>query len=111
MLANDSDPDGDPLAVTTPAPEAEHGDVACTDAGVCTYTPDAGFSGADSFEYSISDGNGGTDSAAVAVEVVAVPGQLDLALSDDDVSVQYSDPVGPDHVPPPVAEDRLRRPS
>ena len=48
-----------------------------TDAGVCTYTPDDGFSGADSFDYAITDGNGGTDSASVAVESWRQPsGQL-----------------------------------
>ena len=31
VLANDSDPDGDALSVTTPSPAAEHGDVACTE--------------------------------------------------------------------------------
>ncbi len=34
-----------------------------------TYTPGAGFSGADSFTYEVSDGNGGTDTATVNVTV------------------------------------------
>jgi len=49
VLANDSDPDGDPLTVTTATPTAAHGTVTCTAAGQCTYTPVAGFSGTDSF--------------------------------------------------------------
>jgi hypothetical protein len=69
VLANDTDGDGDPLTVTTATPDAAHGTVSCTVAGACTYTPDAGFSGADTFTYSISDGTGGTDTATVTVTV------------------------------------------
>ena len=36
-----------------------------------TYTPDAGFSGTDTFDYTISDGNGGTDTATVTITVAA----------------------------------------
>ena len=44
-----------------------HGTVTVTDAttGAYSYTPDAGYVGADSFTYTISDGFGGTDSATV----------------------------------------------
>jgi len=38
-----------------------------------TYTPDPAFSGADNFTYTISDGNGGSDSANVNVAVNAIP--------------------------------------
>ncbi|MEZ4709299.1 MAG: cadherin-like domain-containing protein [Caldilineaceae bacterium] len=37
-----------------------------------TYTPDASFSGSDSFTYTVSDGNGGTATATVTVTVNAV---------------------------------------
>jgi large repetitive protein len=71
VRANDTDPDGDPLSVT-PKTNGAHGTVACTTAGVCTYTPAAGFSGADSFTYTVKDGHGGTDTATVAVTVTPV---------------------------------------
>ena len=61
MLANDTDIDGEALTVTTLTPTAGHGTVSCTVAGLCTYTPAANYNGPDSFTYSISDGNGGTD--------------------------------------------------
>ena len=61
VLANDSDVDGDALAVTTLTPTAGHGTVSCTAAGSCTYTPALNYNGPDSFTYSISDGNGGSD--------------------------------------------------
>lgn len=69
VLANDTDPNGDPLVVTTVAPAAAHGAVSCTAAGICTYTPNAGYTGADSFTYAISDGKGGSDTATVAITV------------------------------------------
>ena len=41
------------------------------------YTPVAGFLGADTFTYTISDGNGGTDTATATIEVVEfMPGSL-----------------------------------
>ena len=73
VRANDTDVDGDTLAVTTLTPTAAHGTVSCTAAGICTYTPSPGYVGSDSFEYSISDGNGGTDTATVNVTVNAAP--------------------------------------
>ncbi len=71
VLGNDSDPDDDPLTVTTLTPTAAHGTVACTAAGLCTYTPAAGYSGPDSFDYDISDGNGGSDTGTVLVTVAS----------------------------------------
>ncbi len=70
VLANDSDPDGDPLtvvSVTTPANGAAEINADQT----VTYTPNAGFSGTDSFGYTISDGREGTASATVTVTVQA----------------------------------------
>ena len=58
VLVGDSDADGDSLSVTTPAPAAAHGTVSCSAAGSCTYTPEADWSGDDSFEYTVSDGRG-----------------------------------------------------
>ena len=68
VLDNDDDFDGDTLTVTA-STNGAHGTVSCTAAGVCTYTPAAGYSGPDSFTYTISDGQGGTDTATVNVTV------------------------------------------
>ncbi|QIX27821.1 tandem-95 repeat protein [Nocardioides sp. JQ2195] len=68
VLANDTDPEGDDLVVTSATPTAAHGTVSCT-ATACTYTATGKFTGTDSFTYAISDGNGGTDSATVTVTV------------------------------------------
>ena len=71
VLANDGDPDGDPIfvnSVTDPA----HG-TASHDGSSVTYVPDSGFTGTDTFYYTISDGFGGSDVAAIAVRVNAAP--------------------------------------
>ena len=67
VLANDFDPDGDPLRVVGAI--AAHGTVAIGGDGRLTYTPGPDFTGTDTVRYTISDGNGGTASAAVAITV------------------------------------------
>ena len=55
---------------TAPA-AAGHGSVSCTP-DLCTYTPDPGFFGTDSFTYTIHDGFGGIDEGAVTVTVGSI---------------------------------------
>ncbi len=79
VLSNDSDPDVDNLfiyATTTPT----NGD-ANIDGNVILYTPDADFTGTDSFEYTIADGFGGYATALVTIEVIA-GNQTPIALDD-----------------------------
>ena len=84
VLANDSDPDGDTLAVTAVSDPA-HGSVVDNGDGTLTYTPDADWSGTDSFTYTVSDGNGGSDTATVTVTVNAV--------NDPAISITVSGPA------------------
>ncbi|WP_245279205.1 DUF4082 domain-containing protein [Mesorhizobium loti] len=69
LLANDTDPNGDPLMVTgvgTPT----NGIVSFNaQTNVVTFTPTSGFTGNGGFSYSLSDGHGGTASAQVVVAV------------------------------------------
>jgi uncharacterized repeat protein (TIGR02543 family) len=67
VLANDSDPDGDPISLVG-ATDGSHGTVNCI-VGVCTYTPAPNYNGTDSFIYTINDGRGGSDSGTVNVTV------------------------------------------
>ena len=72
VLANDTDPDGDPLTASltdTPA----NGTATITPTGDVSYTPRPGFRGEDTFRYSVSDGRGGNASAVVTVTVEASP--------------------------------------
>ncbi|SDS30716.1 tandem-95 repeat protein [Christiangramia echinicola] len=84
VLDNDSDLDGDILTVTiTEDQQPVNGTVTVNADGTVTYTPDDNFNGADSFEYTISDGNGGTDTATVTVTVGAVN---DAPIANDDTA-------------------------
>jgi hypothetical protein len=95
VRTNDVDIDGDTLLVTTSSPSAAHGTVSCLGGGGCTYTPDADFSGADSFQYTISDGNGGTDTATVTVTVTP---ENNAPVADDDTLVTLEDTAGATNV-------------
>jgi hypothetical protein len=66
VLANDSDPDGDPLTVTG-VTDPPNGTAVNNGDGTVTFTPDCGFFGIDTFDYTISDGQGGTDTGTVTV--------------------------------------------
>lgn len=69
VLGNDTDPDaGDTLTVVA-VTQGANGSVVINANGTITYTPDAGFTGNDSFSYTISDGNGGSSTAQVTVTV------------------------------------------
>ncbi|HKB21047.1 MAG TPA: Ig-like domain-containing protein, partial [Gaiellaceae bacterium] len=68
VMANDSDPDGDPLSVVS-VTQPQHGTAAVQPNGEVRYTPAAGFEGGDDFRYTVGDGRGGTSSASVAVNV------------------------------------------
>ena len=70
VLANDTDADSDTLSVTS-VTQGTSGAVVKNSDGTATYTPRAGFTGTDSFSYSISDGHGGTASATVATTTAA----------------------------------------
>ena len=69
VLANDTDPDGDALTLTSVSTPSKG--TAVISAGRIVYTPSAATCGGatDSFTYSISDGRGGSSTAAVAVTI------------------------------------------
>ncbi len=73
VLANDTDPEGDPLSIATfDASSTQGGTVGCVTGvtgGTCTYTPPTGFIGTDTFTYTATDGVNNSGSATVTVEV------------------------------------------
>lgn len=72
LLANDRDPDGDPLTVLD-VKNAANGTVIFNGNGEAVFTPAAGFVGTASFEYTVGDGNGATDTGLVTVAVGLPP--------------------------------------
>lgn len=100
VLANDVDPEGQPLAVVAVATPG-HGTVELQADGSLRYAPQHGFFGSDSFAYTVADPHGAQATAAVTVSVadanrppvarddaVTVPVQastvIEVAANDDD---------------------------
>jgi len=67
VLSNDSDPDGDPLRVES-IEQPLNGSVVNTSSEL-VYEPNAGYSGTDSFTYTVTDDRGGTSTARVSILV------------------------------------------
>ncbi len=81
-LANDSDADGDALSIVS-ITQPTNGSAAIVN-GQVVFTPTAGFVGTDTFDYTISDGNGHTTTATVTVVVTnAGNGNLPPVAQDD----------------------------
>ena len=74
VLANDTDPENDPLSVASYDDSTiANGGLTDNGGGSFTYVPAAHFSGTDTFSYVISDGNGNTATAVATITVTAVP--------------------------------------
>ena len=71
VLANDSDPDGDNLDISS-VTSGQNGTASIVGNRV-QYQPNRGFSGTDTFTYTASDGNGGTGTATVTVTIGSEP--------------------------------------
>ncbi|MFA7430669.1 MAG: Ig-like domain-containing protein, partial [Rhodospirillaceae bacterium] len=82
VLANDTDVDGDTLSIKDLG-VAKNGTVAKNADGSVTYTPNAGFSGTDSFTYTVTDGKGGEATATATVTVAADPTKPALVAAAD----------------------------
>jgi hypothetical protein len=91
VLANDSDPDGDPLTAGMPTAPA-HGTLNLSSDGSFTYKPTAGFSGTDTFTYMAHDGTGGMVTAGVTITVGSGGGGNPSTLAVKDVSVTEGAP-------------------
>ena len=75
-----TDPDGDPVTLETVAGPA-HGTLGAIDQGTdsVVYTPDPGYTGADSFTYRASDGTLTGPAATVSIDVTRRPGCDDVS--------------------------------
>src|SRR5918994_183346 len=103
VLSNDTDADDDPLTALK-ASDPTHGTLTLNSDGSFTYTPNANFSGSDSFTYKANDGSADSGVATVSISVTAandapavsvaqggscgsasdMRGTINLALSDPD---------------------------
>ncbi|MGB3534878.1 MAG: Ig-like domain-containing protein, partial [Microcoleaceae cyanobacterium] len=92
----------DPLTITTVTTPAngtatinDNGTPANPSDDVVDYTPNTGFTGVDSFDYTIIDGNGGTDTATVTIDINPTPPVIPfpptLDLDGDDSTTLGSD--------------------
>ncbi|WP_082573296.1 beta strand repeat-containing protein [Nocardioides sp. Root614] len=100
VLGNDSDADGDALSVSAIDDAATDGMVTNNGTDV-TYDPNgafdslgAGESATDTFEYTVSDGNGGTDTASVTITVTGVATPNTDPAAVDDVKTVAEDSSG-----------------
>ena len=71
VLSNATDADGDPLTVTIDT-QGTNGLASVNSDGTITYTHDGSETTSDSYTYTISDGNGGSDSGVVSITVTPV---------------------------------------
>jgi hypothetical protein len=70
VLTNDTDVDGDNLTIVA-VTQGANGTVNIAGSGkTLSYKPRNGFSGNDTFRYTVSDGNGGSATATVTVNVL-----------------------------------------
>lgn len=96
LLANDDDPDGNPITLTAvDTASTEGGTITDLGGGNYQYVPPEDFNGMDTFEYDISDGNGGsaTGTVNVAVGEVNDPPEADdqpAVTTDEDVAVDIT---------------------
>jgi hypothetical protein len=128
FLANDSDPDGDPVVASGVPQFPTHGVLAAFADGSFTYTPNANYFGADSFKVQITDGNGGFAVETVNIYVDAPPelasGTVDRPRTEDqantsqdlnwvfvdkDDATQPTIAVDPNTLPPGVTYDAVNQ--
>lgn len=71
VLTNDTDAEDNTLNVSS-VTQGANGTVIVNPDKTLTYTPNANFNGTDSFTYTISDGQGGQDTATVNITVTSI---------------------------------------
>ena len=85
VLANDTDPDGDPLAIyAVSAPQ--NGNAVQNSDNTITYTPNQNFAGSDSFSYYVSDGKQDGSWANVAIAVHDVRQAVTVSVNSSEMS-------------------------
>ena len=115
FLANDSDPDEDSLTVDSIDTTGTMGTVTDNGDGTFIYDPNGQFEdlndgdqAMDSFDYTVSDGKGGTDTAKVTVTIIGITDQVennppmaenDTSETDEDTPITTGDVLANDTDP------------
>ncbi len=98
VLSNDNDANRDNLQVSIDSSNSrEGGTVSVNNKGIVRYTPPDNFIGEDLIDYHIDDGQGGTDTAALKVAVIAASEaaiQIDLPDTPDQTTEDSLDTNG-----------------
>lgn len=89
LLNNDTDKNGDRLTIVS-VQNAAHGTVSLVSGNV-VFTPAANYNGPASFSYTVSDGNGGTSTATVSVNICSVNDAPDAV--NDNIAATAAGPV------------------
>ncbi|MDD5364933.1 MAG: Ig-like domain-containing protein [Gallionellaceae bacterium] len=89
VLANDSDPDGNPVSAVLVSGPA-HGSLSLNGNGGFSYQPAAGYSGGDAFSYQASDGQLNSATANVSISISAAVNQPPVAANDSYTAPNYS---------------------
>ena len=92
VIDNDFDPDEDRLTLVSAA-DPPHGTADCAAIGSCRYVPDDGYTGSDSFAYTVRDPDGLEGSAMVLVEVTAPPALRTVLARGDRASTRQDEAV------------------
>ena len=88
VLVNDFDPDGDTITVTSNT-QPTNGSVTVNPDGTFTYTPEPGFVGEDSFEYTVCDDADPSLCATGSVTIEVVPDTDNTTVANDDAFFGY----------------------
>jgi VCBS repeat-containing protein len=89
VLGNDSDPDGDPLTVTSATVDPAKGSVSINPDGTLAFNPAPNFNGPVEITYTISDGKGGSATSTVTVNVTPA-NDAPLAVNDSATTTEDS---------------------
>ncbi|HQU65314.1 MAG TPA: Ig-like domain-containing protein, partial [Flavobacteriaceae bacterium] len=95
VLVNDYDPDGDTITVTTTMVVTAEGVTVNIDpnTGAYTYTPPTGFTGVDTFQYTICDNGTPVLCDTATVTITVIPDNGNITVANDDSYYGYPNQI------------------